>query len=73
MIKKTKVDSLSDEEENDKEKQQIFDEAISKVDNNKPELLQIVKKSEDDLQISSAEAIMKVDNEVAVHETITID
>ena len=73
MIKKTKVDSLSDEEENDKEKQQIFDEAISKVDNNKPELLQIVKKSEDDLQISSAEAIMKVDNEVAVHEKITID
>ena len=73
MIKKAKVDSLSDEEENDKEKQQIFDEAISKVDNNKPELLQIVKKSEDDLQISSAEAIMKVDNEVAVHEKITID
>ena len=73
MIKKTKVVSLSDEEENDKEKQQIFDEAISKVDNNKPELLQIVKKSEDDLQISSAEAIMKVDNEVAVHEKITID
>ena len=73
VIKKTKVDSLSDEEESDKEEQQVFDEAISKVDNNKPELLQIVKKSEDDLQISSAEAIMKVDNEVAVHETITID
>ena len=60
VIKKTKVDSLSDEEESDKEEQQIFDEAVSKVDNNKPELLQIVKKPEDDLQISSEEAIMKV-------------
>ena len=73
VIKKTKVDSLSDEEESDKEEQQIFDETVSKVDNNKPELLQIVKKSEDDLQISSEEAIMKVDNEVVVHEKITID
>ena len=73
VIKKTKVDSLSDEEESDKEEQQIFDEAVSKVDNNKPELLQIVKKPEDDLQISSEEAIMKVDNEVVVHEKITID
>ena len=73
MIKKAKVDSLSDEEESDKEEQQIFDEAVSKVDNNKPELLQIVKKPEDDLQISSEETIMKVDNEVAVHEKITID
>ena len=68
MIKKTKVDSLSDEEESDKEEQQVFDEAISKVDNNKPELLQIIKKPEDDLQISSEEAIMKVDNKVVVHE-----
>ena len=73
VIKKTKVDSLSDEEESGKEEQQIFDEAVSKVDNNKPELLQIVKKPEDDLQISSEEAIMKVDNEVVVHEKITID
>ena len=56
-----------------KTKQQLFDEAVSKVDNNKPELLQIVKKPEDDLQISSEETIMKVDNEVAVHEKITID
>ena len=48
VIKKTKVDSLSDEEESDKEEQQIFDETVSKVDNNKPELLQIVKKPEDD-------------------------
>ena len=64
---------MSDEEESDKEEQQIFDETVSKVDNNKPELLQIVKKSEDDLQISSEEAIMKVDNEVVVHEKITID
>ena len=39
----------------------------------KPELLQIVKKPEDDLQILSVEAIMKVDNEVIVDEKITID
>ena len=72
VIKETEVDSLSDEEESDKEEQEIFDEAVSKVDNNKPELLQIVKKPEDDLQISSEEAIMKVDNEVVVHEKRTI-
>ena len=64
---------MSDEEESDKEEQQIFDKAVSKVDNNKPELLQIVKEPEDDLQISSEEAIIKVDNEVVVHEKITID
>ena len=38
-----------------------------------PELSQIVKKPEDDLQIISKEAIMKVDNEVIVDEKITID
>ena len=42
MIKNTKVDSLSDEEESDIEEQQIFDETVSKVGNNKPELLQTV-------------------------------
>ena len=47
---------MSDEEESDKEEQQIFDETVSKVDNNKPELLQIVKKPEDDWQISSEES-----------------
>ena len=82
VIKKTKTDSLSDKEESDKEEQEIFDEAITKVDNkvvvtkfdaslgDKPELLQIVKKPEDDI---SEEAIMKVDNEVIVDEKITID
>ena len=71
VIKKTKRDSLSDKEE-----QKIFDEAITKVDNkvvvtkfdaslgDKPEVLQIIKKAEADLQIISEEAIMKVDNEV---------
>ena len=73
VIKKTKVDSLSDDEESDKEEQQIFDEAVSKVDNNKPELLQVVKKPEDHLQISSEEAVMKVDNKIVIHEKITID
>ena len=68
VIKKTKVDSLSDDEESDKEEQQIFDEAVSKVDNNKPELLQVVKKPEDHLQISSEEAVMKVDNKIVIHE-----
>ena len=73
VIKKTKVDSLSDEEESDKEEQQIFDGAVSKVDNNKPQLLQIVKKPEDHLQIISEEAVMKVDNKIVIHEKITID
>ena len=73
MIKKTKVDSLSDEEESDKEEQQIFAGAVSKVDNNKPQLLQIVKKPEDHLQIISEEAVMKVDNKIVIHEKITID
>ena len=84
MIKKSKTDSLSDTEEGDKEEQEI-DEAITKVDNkvvvtkfnaslgDKPELSQIVKKPEDDLQIISEEAIMKVDNEVIVDEKIAID
>ena len=39
----------------------------------KPEVLQIIKKAEADLQIISEEAIMKVDNEVIVNEKITID
>ena len=73
VIKKTKVDSLSDEEESDKEEQQIFDEAVSKVDNNKSELLQIVKKPEDHLEISSEETVMKVDSKIVIHEKITID
>ena len=38
----------------------------------KPEVLQIIKKAEADLQIISEEAIMKVDNEVIVNEKITI-
>ena len=46
MIKNTKVDCLSDEEESDIEEQQIFDEIVSEVGNNKPELLHIVKKLE---------------------------
>ena len=37
------------------------------------ELLAICDKSSDDLQISSEEAIMAVNNEVVVHESITID
>ena len=39
----------------------------------KPELIQIVKKPEDDLQVIYEEAIMKVNNEVVVSEKITID
>lgn len=84
-IKKTKVDSLIDKEESDKEGQQIFDEAFTKVDTkvvltkfdaslgDKSELLQIVKKPEDDLQVFREEAVMKVDNEVVVHEKIILE
>ena len=38
-----------------------------------PKLLQIFKKPEDDLQIISKEAVMKVDNEVIIDEKLTID
>ena len=84
-IKKTKVDSLIDKEESDKKEQQIFDVAVTKVDTkvvltkfnaslgDKSELLQIFKKSEDDLQIFCEEAVMKVDNEVVVHEKIILE
>ena len=40
---------------------------------NSCKLLAIYNKSSDDLQISSEEAIMAVNNEVVVHESITID
>ena len=40
---------------------------------NSCKLLAICDKSSDDLQISSEEAIMAVNNEVVVHEPITID
>ena len=75
---------MSDTEESDKEEREIFDEAITEVDNqvvvtkfdgsldNKPELLQIFKKPEDHLKITSEEAVMKVDNKVVIHEKINI-
>ena len=76
---------MSDTEESDKEEREIFDEAITEVDNqvvvtkfdasldNKPELLQIFKKPEDHLKITSEEAVMKVDNKVVIHEKININ
>ena len=84
-IKKTKVDFFSNKEESDKEEQQIFDEALTKVGNkvvltkfdasfgNKSQLLQIFKKPEDDLQIVCEEAVMEVDNEVVVHQKIILE
>ena len=49
----------------DKEEQKIFDETIkTKFDaslGDKPKLLQIVKKREDNLQIISEDAIMTID------------
>ena len=76
---------MSDTEESDKEEREIFDEAITEVDNqvvvtkfdasldNKPELLQIFKKPENHLKITSEEAVMKVDNKVVIHEKININ
>ena len=76
---------MSDTEESDKEEREIFDEAITEVDNqvvvtkfdasldNKPELLQIFKKPEDHWKITSEEAVMKVDNKVVIHEKININ
>ena len=79
VIKKAKKDPMSEKEE-----QEIFDEAVSKLNDksiptkfdallgNKPVLLQTVEKPEDDLQIVSEEAIMKIDNEVVIKEKIAI-
>ena len=39
---------------------------------NKPVLLQVVEKPQDDLQIVSEEAIMNTDNEVVIKEKIAI-
>ena len=41
--------------------------------NSEENLQMVTEKSEENLQISSEEAIMNVNNEVAVHESITID
>ena len=53
VIKKTKINSTSDEENLDS--------------------LQIVEKSKDDLQITFEEGVMEVNNEVIIHQKITID
>ena len=79
VIKKAKKDPISETEE-----QENFDEAVSKLDDksiptkfdaslgNKPVLLQVVEKPQDDLQIVSEEAIMNIDNEVVIKEKIAI-
>ena len=59
---------------NDSEIESTTSESEQKTAQNSCKMLQIVcEKSNDDLQIRSEEAIIAVNNEVAVHESIAID
>ena len=57
----------------DPESELTTSESDQTTSQNSCKLLAICDKSSDDLQISSEEAIMAVNNEVVVHESITID
>ena len=57
----------------DPESELTTSESDQTTSQNSCKLLAICDKSSDDLQISSEEAIMAVNNEVVVHEPITID
>ena len=67
-IKKNRTDTIIEEQ------QKCFDEGIFQISNfSKASILQIVENSKDDVQIIEEEAIMKIDNDVVVHEKVTID
>ena len=66
VIIKAKENSTSDKEEQENLKS---DESSG---GDKSAILQIVEKPKDDLQITSEEAIMEVNNEAIIHEKITI-
>ena len=67
-IKKTRTDTIIEEQ------QKCFDESVFQISNfSKAGILQIVENSKDDVQIIEEEAIMKIDNDVVVHEKVTID
>ena len=67
-IKKNRTDTIIEEQ------QKCFDEGVFQISNfSKASILQIVENSKDDVQIIEEEAIMKIDNDVVVHEKVTID
>ena len=68
------VFSVIKKHKNDSEIESTTSESEQTTAQNSCELLQVVcEKSNDDLQVSSEEAIMAVNNEVVVHEWITFD
>ena len=68
------VFSVIRKHKNDSEIESTTSESEQTTAQNSCELLQVVcEKSNDDLQVSSEEAIMVVNNEVVVHEWITFD
>ena len=68
------VFSVIRKHKNDSEIESTTSESEQTTAQNSCELLQVVcEKSNDDLQVSSEEAIMAVNNEVVVHEWITFD
>ena len=67
-IKKNRTDTIIEEQ------QKCFDERVFQISNfSKAGIFQIVENSKDDVQIIEEEAIMKIDNDVAVHKKVTID
>ena len=71
VIEKVKKDDDDDDDDNGI---QLATSENNQVKVNSEDNLQIIpEKSENELQITSEEAIMTVDNEVVVHESITID
>ena len=68
VIKKAKKD-----DDDDKEIQLTTSENNQVIVNSGEDLQIIPEKSENELQITSEEVIMTVNNEVVVHESITID
>ena len=76
VIKIAKKDPMNDKEEQKKLVESDDKNILGKFNaelGEKPVLVQIAKEPENDLQIVSEEAIMKVNDEVIVAEKITID
>ena len=67
-IKKSRADTIIEEQ------QKCFDESVFQISNfSKAGILPIVQNSKDDVEIIEEEATMKNDNDVVVHEKVTID
>ena len=73
VIEKVKKDDDDDDDDDDNGIQLTTSENNQVKVNSEDNLQIIPEKSENELQITSEEAIMTVDNEVVVHESIKID